>query len=315
MIDFKNIRNVIPALFIAIKKKETPLLAKVFAGIAVVYALSPIDLIPDAVPIFGLMDDFIIIPILTIIALKFIPNHILETCVKEAQEIRAEGIQKKWVYAIPIILIWGIVIFFVGRFFMTVNPSEVIDFINASASRGLIVLIGLYSLKAVTFVIPVALLFIASGAFLPIFQAIILTYALIAIEFSLTFYIGRRLGQERVSVLLSKNKRTQKLLTMNLEEGFLVTMILRIIPNPSLDLVSLILSTTNVKYKTFILASLVGVSPSLLTYIFIGDAIWDPLSMAFLVPILIRLVLSISTLVYYRTSARFKRIRSFKQVT
>jgi len=306
----KNFRNIIPALFIAMKKKETPLMAKIFAAITVVYALSPIDLIPDAIPIFGLMDDFIIVPILAFIAIKLIPDHVLAVCISEAQELMIDGIPRKWFYSVPIVLIWGLFIFFVARYFMEVDPREVITFISSSPNRGLLILIGLYSLKAVTFVIPVALLFIASGAFLPLFQAIILTYTLVAIEFTLTFVIGRRLGQERVSSFLSKNKRTEKLLSMNLEEGFLITLILRIVPNPSVDFISLMLSTTNVTYKTFIFASLIGISPSLLTYIFIGDAIWDPLSTAFILPFIIRVILSVSTFVYYRKSPRFQKFRN-----
>lgn len=292
------------------KKKETPLIAKFFTVITVIYVLSPIDLIPDAIPILGLLDDIIIVPILAFIAIKFIPDHVLEACVSEAQELMIDGIPRKWFYSVPIVLIWGLIVFFVARYFMEVDPREVIAFINVSPNRGLLILIGLYSLKAVTFVIPIALLFIASGAFLPIVQAIILTYALITIEFSLTFVIGRRLGQEKVSSFLSKYKKTQRLLSMNLEEGFLMTLILRIVPNPSVDFVSLLLSTTNITYKTFILASLIGISPSLLTYIFIGDAIWDPLSTAFIFPLIIRLILSIGTLVYYKKSPRFRKFRN-----
>lgn len=306
----KNFRNVIPALFIAMKKKETPIMAKILAAIAVIYVLSPIDLIPDAIPIFGLMDDFIIIPILTFIASKLIPDHVMEACVLEAQEHVKDGIPSKWFYAVPIVFLWGLLIFFVARYFTEVDPREIIDYINASPNRGLLILIGLFSLKAVTFVIPIALLFIASGAFLPLFQAIVLTFLLIAIEFTLTFVIGRRLGQEKVSSYLSKNKKTRKLLSMNLEEGFLISMILRIVPNPSVDFTTLLLSTTNVTYKTFILGSLIGISPSLLTYIFIGEAIWDPLSIAFIIPIIVRVVLSVGSFVYYKKSPRFKNIRN-----
>lgn len=54
----------IPAIFIALKKKETPILAKIIAGITVAYALSPIDLIPDFIPVLGYLDDIILLPIL-----------------------------------------------------------------------------------------------------------------------------------------------------------------------------------------------------------------------------------------------------------
>ena len=49
----KKIKSDIPALFFALKEKETPVVAKIMAGITVAYALSPIDLIPDFIPILG----------------------------------------------------------------------------------------------------------------------------------------------------------------------------------------------------------------------------------------------------------------------
>ena len=54
----------IPAVFLSLKSKDTPLAAKLVAGITVVYALSPIDLIPDFIPVLGCLDDIIILPAL-----------------------------------------------------------------------------------------------------------------------------------------------------------------------------------------------------------------------------------------------------------
>lgn len=55
----KKIKTDIPALFLALKDRDTPIFAKVFAGITVAYALSPVDLIPDFVPVLGYLDDVI----------------------------------------------------------------------------------------------------------------------------------------------------------------------------------------------------------------------------------------------------------------
>lgn len=53
----KKLKTDIPALFLALKDKKTPILAKIFAGITVAYALSPIDLVPDFIPVMGYLDD------------------------------------------------------------------------------------------------------------------------------------------------------------------------------------------------------------------------------------------------------------------
>jgi uncharacterized membrane protein YkvA (DUF1232 family) len=59
---------------------RTPKMARVLIGIAIAYALSPIDLIPDFIPVLGHLDDLIIVPLLIFAALKLIPEDVLEEC-------------------------------------------------------------------------------------------------------------------------------------------------------------------------------------------------------------------------------------------
>ena len=106
----KEVKIMIPALFLAMKKKETPSAAKAMAALTVGYALSPIDLIPDFIPVIGYLDDLIILPILAAMTIRLIPKEILEECKKEAEGLWAAGKPKKWYYAIPIIAIWTAVI-------------------------------------------------------------------------------------------------------------------------------------------------------------------------------------------------------------
>ncbi|WP_234121592.1 YkvA family protein [Clostridium hydrogenum] len=102
----RRLKSDIPAVFIALKKKETPLIAKVFAGITIGYALSPIDLIPDFIPVIGLLDDVILIPIFIAITIKFIPPKIFNECRIESENLWSNGKPKKWYFAVPIVLIW-----------------------------------------------------------------------------------------------------------------------------------------------------------------------------------------------------------------
>ena len=62
------------------KDKRTPLLAKILLWIAIGYLFSPVDLIPDFIPVLGSLDDFILVPALVILALKMIPKEVVDEC-------------------------------------------------------------------------------------------------------------------------------------------------------------------------------------------------------------------------------------------
>jgi len=109
----KELKYNLSALYLAFKRKDVPVLAKFFIIIAVGYALSPIDLIPDFIPILGYLDDLIIIPFFIFLSIKFIPKEIMDECRNQAMDLWKDGKPKKWYYAIPIILIWIIVLFLI----------------------------------------------------------------------------------------------------------------------------------------------------------------------------------------------------------
>lgn len=106
----KKLKMDIPTIYLALKDKETPISAKIFAGITVAYALSPIDLIPDFIPVLGYLDDVILLPMLVALTIKLIPADIMERNRQQAEDLWENGKPKKWYYAIPVILFWIIII-------------------------------------------------------------------------------------------------------------------------------------------------------------------------------------------------------------
>ena len=113
----KQLKTDIPAVFLSLKSKDTPLLAKILAGITVVYALSPIDLIPDFIPVLGYLDDIIILPALIALTIRLIPQDTFKQFRKEAEDMWKSGKPKKWYYAIPIALIWLFMIWLIIKAF------------------------------------------------------------------------------------------------------------------------------------------------------------------------------------------------------
>jgi uncharacterized membrane protein YkvA (DUF1232 family) len=106
----QELRQYLSALYLAYKRKDIPVYAKILIVIIIGYALSPVDLIPDFIPVLGYLDDLIILPILIYFAIKLIPDEILKECKEEAKSLWKEGKPQKWYYGIPIIIIWILVI-------------------------------------------------------------------------------------------------------------------------------------------------------------------------------------------------------------
>lgn len=111
----KKLKSDIPAIFLALKDRKTPIIAKIFACITVIYALSPIDLIPDFIPILGYLDDIILLPLLVTLTIKFIPKDVFEQSKKESEGMWQKGKPKKWYYSLPVILIWILIIWIIVK--------------------------------------------------------------------------------------------------------------------------------------------------------------------------------------------------------
>lgn len=102
----KQLKEDIPALYLAMKSKNTPILAKLLAFLTVAYALSPIDLIPDFIPIIGYLDDLILLPLLVVLTIKLIPKEVWLQSKEQAKALIATKQMKKWYYVLPVIVIW-----------------------------------------------------------------------------------------------------------------------------------------------------------------------------------------------------------------
>jgi len=119
-----ELKKQVFALYLAYKKKETPLIAKVFTAVVVAYALSPIDLIPDFIPVLGYLDDFILIPMGVAIALKLIPAEIMEECRKEAEAKLQSDIPEAKAAGVIIVMLWILILGFIGYMILAVIRKE-----------------------------------------------------------------------------------------------------------------------------------------------------------------------------------------------
>ena len=109
----KQLKSEAQVLMIGYKDKRTPSSAKILIGITVGYLLCPIDLIPDFIPVLGLLDDLIIVPALIALSIKLIPAIVL-TEAREKLKANPQRYKKNnWSFAIIIIAIWVSVLYLV----------------------------------------------------------------------------------------------------------------------------------------------------------------------------------------------------------
>lgn len=113
-----NLKRDIPAVFLALKSQKTPIFAKILAAVTVAYALSPIDLIPDFIPVLGYLDDVFLLPGLVALTLRLIPKEVLTECRIKAQDMWQGGRPKKWYYALPVLIFWCLVLLAILRGFL-----------------------------------------------------------------------------------------------------------------------------------------------------------------------------------------------------
>jgi uncharacterized membrane protein YkvA (DUF1232 family) len=93
-------------LYFACRHPLVPWYAKAFAVIVVGYALSPIDLIPDFIPVLGYLDDLVLIPLGIMLVIRMIPADVLAECRRQSEEMAGRVTRAGKIAAAVIVAIW-----------------------------------------------------------------------------------------------------------------------------------------------------------------------------------------------------------------
>lgn len=101
-----KLKNDVYTVYLASKDSRTPWYARLLAVVVVAYAFSPIDLIPDFIPVLGYLDDLILVPLGLWLVIKLIPAQVLAECRERALALKAQGKPKNWLAAGAIVTLW-----------------------------------------------------------------------------------------------------------------------------------------------------------------------------------------------------------------
>lgn len=133
---------------------------------------------------------------------------------------------------------------------------------------------------------------VLTGVVLPSYWALIVNFLGIIIMMSIKYFEGMKFGSGNAWKIISKNERARKIIESSGKVNNALLFALRLIPGFPLGSVSRIYGSLRFPYWQFILLSAAGFAPKLLSYTFMGTNVFDPLSSAFLVPLMIALIIS-----------------------
>jgi len=102
----KRLQSETYALYLAYRDPRTPWYAKALAALVLAYAFSPIDLIPDFIPLLGHLDDLVLVPAGLALALRIIPPEVLQEARAKSAEVMATDVPTSRAAAIVVAIIW-----------------------------------------------------------------------------------------------------------------------------------------------------------------------------------------------------------------
>ncbi len=117
----RALKKEVYALYLAYRDPRTPWYAKAVAALVVAYAFSPIDLIPDPIPVLGYLDDLVLVPLGAALALRLIPPAVMVDARAKTEEVLRAGKPISWGGAVIVGVIWialaGLAVWFIARLF------------------------------------------------------------------------------------------------------------------------------------------------------------------------------------------------------
>lgn len=199
--------------------------------------------------------------------------------------------------ALRVALVLGILFVIVFKYNDLVNLDvrALVDKTNSLFEAGLAV-VGVYSLKAVVFVIPASVLYMAVGMAFDFVPGLIVNAVGLFAELNITYFIGKFLGGEKVENKLRQSKKGEKIITLR-DKKTPYLYVARLLPVFPIDFVSLFFGASNMGYLRYILISFFGVMPRIILITLLGDKIYDLIPVRFMMTVVIFAILIASIVI------------------
>lgn len=208
---------------------------------------------------------------------------------------RAVGIGVRATLVIAILL----VIIFKYNELVNIDVRALVEKTDTLFEAGAAV-VGVYGLKAIVFVIPASVLYMAVGMAFDFAPGLLVNAIGIFFELNITYFIGKFLGGEAVEKKLSASKKGQKIIELR-DKKTPYLYVARLLPVFPIDFVSLFFGASNMGYVRYILISFFGVMPRIILITLLGDKIYDLIPVKFMMTVVVfaLLIASVVILIKY----------------
>lgn len=173
-----------------------------------------------------------------------------------------------------------------------VTPETIVSYVGRYRIGSVLILLGLFALKSLTIVVPLASLYLASGILFSPVIAVLVSFLGLTVALTIPWALGRWSGQEGIHYLRERYPKVEKILEYQQENEAFFCFILRIVGGLPCDVLSFYFGACGTGYAGYILSPLGGCVLSLVTVTLLGDVIFDPLSKEFAILIIIRVLIS-----------------------
>ena len=153
----------------------------------------------------------------------------------------------------------------------------------SSLAVAILLIFGVYIVKAVLLVLPASVIYISVGVALDTKTAVLVNVAGIALEVFITYFLGKFLGKDTVEKKLRGTKGGDKLLSMKDKNKNLATFIIRFVPAFPIDFSSLFMGAFDFNFLPYFLCSVAGLAPRVIAFTILGDKIYDLIPMKYIV--------------------------------
>ena len=198
----------------------------------------------------------------------------------------------RYVKFLPFVAILIALILF-GANLKNISFEQLVHFSPDKYLLAVLFLMGIYALKSVSVIFPLVAIYLAAGVVFPTPWAIVINFLGLAVCTTLPYLLGKICGQEAVSTLLGRFKKAKRLEEISMQNGVLVSYLLRVVSILPGDIVSMFLGAYGIRYPSYVIGSILGLTPIMVPATMMGSSITDPFSLRFLLSFLAMIAISL----------------------